>query len=206
MLDLKLVLCIVGSALGLAPVAPHRALLHRRGGVAVRAEKNGDGKTDVIDEFFPRFRRDVGAVDEDEAAAAARKAPVEGARMNTVNAKLLADIEKAKGGYRVEGPIVEETVDVDVSDVSPAQSVLSGFAALGAAYVFYLGVDFASAAFDAAPPSTDFYPVTRMSQIMRTVVIGLGSLLTGITAFAGVGLLALGAKVAADPAAPPKDS
>ena len=46
---------------------------------------------------------------------------------------------------------------------------------------------------------SDIYAIQRISTVMRTVVLGLGTLLTGITAFAGVGLLALGGKVVLDP-------
>ena len=71
--------------------------------------------------------------------------------------------------------------------------------ALAAAYVFWLGVQFAAESFAAHPVTTEFYPVMRVQTVMRTVVLGLGTLLTGITAFAGCGMLALGAKVAAGP-------
>ena len=94
-----------------------------------------------------------------------------------------------------QAPQEEERELVDVSDVNPVQSVLSGFAALAAAYVFWLGVSFAAESFAEHPVTSEFYPIQRISTIMRTVVLGLGTLLTGLTAFAGVGLLALGGKV-----------
>ncbi|KAH8050584.1 alpha-ketoglutarate-dependent dioxygenase alkB-like protein [Aureococcus anophagefferens] len=132
-----------------------------------------DAKPDVIDEFFPRFRRDGAAAAADESPAA----PTGAARMNTVNAKLLADIEKSKSQFRVEAPQVEEREDVDVSDRRVRREALE----------------------------SEFYPIMRISMIMRTVVLGAGTLLTGITGFAGVGLIALGAKVAVAPDAQIRD-
>mmetsp|Transcript_18826 Transcript_18826/g.55968 ORF Transcript_18826/g.55968 Transcript_18826/m.55968 type:complete len:189 (-) Transcript_18826:28-594(-) len=149
---------------------------------------------DAIDELLPRFR-----TKDDKAEAKVEEDAPATAQMSTVNAKLLADIEAAKAGVRVEAVQVDEREDVDISDVNPVQSVLSGFAALAAAYVCWLGVQFAAEAFAANPITSDFYPVQRISGAMRTVVLGLGTLLTGITAFAGMGMLALGAKVAVDP-------
>ena len=191
------------AVLRAAAFAPPHTRLHPRARrpTHVRAGGGDDAKPDVIDEFFPRFRRDGAAAAADEAPAA----PTGAARMNTVNAKLLADIEKSKSQFRVEAPQVEEREDVDVSDVSPVRAVLSGVAALGAAYVFWLGVGFTSDAFDAKPLESEFYPVMRISMIMRTVVLGAGTLLTGITGFAGVGLIALGAKVAVAPDAQIRD-
>ena len=119
--------------------------------------------------------------------------------MGTVNDKLLAEIEEAKKGFRVEAPQVDEREDVDISDVNPVQSVLSGVAALATAYVFWLAVGFAANSFAEHPVDSDIYAIQRISTVMRTVVLGLGTLLTGITAFAGVGLLALGGKVVLDP-------
>ena len=163
-----------------------------------RTPRRADGEKtglDAIDELLPRFRRDAGAVDlpKDE------ETPTEGATMGTVNDKLLAEIEEAKKGFRVEAPQVDEREDVDISDVNPIQSVLSGVAALATAYVFWLAVGFAANSFAEHPVDSDIYAIQRISTVMRTVVLGLGTLLTGITAFAGVGLLALGGKVVLDP-------
>ncbi|KAH8064034.1 alpha-ketoglutarate-dependent dioxygenase alkB-like protein [Aureococcus anophagefferens] len=156
------------AVLRAAAFAPPHTRLHPRARrpTHVRAGGSDDAKPDVIDEFFPRFRRDGAAAAADESPAA----PTGAARMNTV----------------------EEREDVDVSDVSPVRAVLSGVAALGAAYVFWLGVGFTSDAFDAKPLESEFYPIMRISMIMRTVVLGAGTLLTGITGFAGVGLIAPG--------------
>ena len=121
--------------------------------------------------------------------------------MGTINDKLLAEIEEAKKGFRVEAPQVDEREDVDISDVNPVQSVLSGVAALATAYVFWLAVGFAAESFAEHPVDSEIYAIQRISTVMRTVVLGLGTLLTGITAFAGVGLLALGGKVVMDPQA-----
>ena len=129
------------------------------------------------------------------------EAPAEGAAMGTINDKLLAEIEEAKKGFRVEAPQVDEREDVDISDVNPVQSVLSGVAALATAYVFWLAVGFAAESFAEHPVDSEIYAIQRISTVMRTVVLGLGTLLTGITAFAGVGLLALGGKVVMDPQA-----
>ena len=163
-----------------------------------QTKRRADGEKtglDAIDELLPRFRRDAGAVDlpKDE------EAPAEGAAMGTINDKLLAEIEEAKKGFRVEAPQVDEREDVDISDVNPVQSVLSGVAALATAYVFWLGVGFAAESFAEHPVDSEIYAIQRISTVMRTVVLGLGTLLTGITAFAGVGLLALGGKVVLDP-------
>jgi hypothetical protein len=164
-----------------------------------QTKRRADGEKttglDAIDELLPRFRRDAGAVDlpKDE------ETPTEGATMGTVNDKLLAEIEEAKKGFRVEAPQVDEREDVDISDVNPIQSVLSGVAALATAYVFWLAVGFAANSFAEHPVDSDIYAIQRISTVMRTVVLGLGTLLTGITAFAGVGLLALGGKVVLDP-------
>ena len=91
---------------------------------------------------------------------------------------------------------VDDREIVDISDVNPVQSVLSGVAALATAYVFWLVVSWAAGSFDKHPIDSDIYAIQRISTVMRTVVLGSGTLLTGITAFAGVGLLALGGKVA----------
>ena len=54
--------------------------------------------TDEFDELLPRFRRK----EEAPAAAEPEADAVPSAAMSTVNAKLLADIEAAKAGIRVE--------------------------------------------------------------------------------------------------------
>ena len=162
-----------------------------------QTKRRADGEKtglDAIDELLPRFRRDAGAVDLPK-----EEVETEGAAMGTINDKLLAEIEEAKKGFRVEAPQVDEREDVDISDVNPVQSVLSGVAALATAYVFWLAVGFAAESFAEHPVDSEIYAIQRISTVMRTVVLGLGTLLTGITAFAGVGLLALGGKVVMDP-------
>ena len=162
-----------------------------------QTKRRADGEKtglDAIDELLPRFRRDAGAVDLPK-----EEVETEGAAMGTINDKLLAEIEEAKKGFRVEAPQVDEREDVDISDVNPVQSVLSGVAALATAYVFWLAVGFAAESFAEHPVDSEIYAIQRISTVMRTVVLGLGTLLTGITAFAGVGLLALGGKVVLDP-------
>ena len=164
-----------------------------------QTKRRADGEKtglDAIDELLPRFRRDAGAVDLPK-----EEVETEGAAMGTINDKLLAEIEEAKKGFRVEAPQVDEREDVDISDVNPVQSVLSGVAALATAYVFWLAVGFAAESFAEHPVDSEIYAIQRISTVMRTVVLGLGTLLTGITAFAGVGLLALGGKVVMDPQA-----
>ena len=164
-----------------------------------QTKRRADGEKtglDAIDELLPRFRRDAGAVDLPK-----EEVETEGAAMGTINDKLLAEIEEAKKGFRVEAPQVDEREDVDISDVNPVQSVLSGVAALATAYVFWLAVGFAAESFAEHPVDSEIYAIQRISTVMRTVVLGLGTLLTGITAFAGVGLLALGGKVVLDPQA-----
>mmetsp|Transcript_19420 Transcript_19420/g.59818 ORF Transcript_19420/g.59818 Transcript_19420/m.59818 type:complete len:194 (+) Transcript_19420:275-856(+) len=180
----RLLALLCGACGASALVTPQR---RRARLAALRSEP----KKDVIDELLPRFRRGaaepVVAAEPDDAGPAAE--------VGTINDKLLAEIEAAKSQYRIEAPQEEERELVDVSDVNPVQSVLSGFAALAAAYVFWLGVSFAAESFAEHPVTSEFYPIQRISTIMRTVVLGLGTLLTGLTAFAGVGLLALGGKV-----------
>lgn len=198
----RVVACVV--VLSVWGVDGFRAAAPRAARLSSLRSSQQEEKPDVIDEFFPRFRRD-NVVD----AAPAEDAEAGGsARMNTINDKLLADIEAAKGQFRVEAPQVDDREEVDVSDVNPVQSVLSGAAALASAYVFWLGVGFASDAFDAHPIDSEFYPVMRISMVMRTIVLGAGTLLSGITGFAGVGLVVLGAKVALfpDDAAAPADA
>jgi hypothetical protein len=159
-----------------------------------RLSRRAEEKTglDAIDELLPRFRRDDGAVDlpRDEAKQSG------GAEMGSVNDKLLNEINEAKKGFRVEAPQVDDREIVDISDVNPVQSLLSGVAALATAYVFWVAVSWAAGSFDKHPIDSDIYAIQRISTVMRTVVLGSGTLLTGITAFAGVGLLALGGKVA----------
>ena len=81
--------------------------------------------------------------------------------MGTVNDKLLAEIEEAKKGFRVEAPQVDEREDVDISDVNPIQSVLSGVAALATAYVFWLAVGFAANSFAEHPVDSDMRAIQR---------------------------------------------
>ena len=119
--------------------------------------------------------------------------------MGTVNDKLLAEIEEAKKGFRVEAPQVDEREDVDISDVNPIQSVLSGVAALATAYVFWLAVGFAAEEHADRPDERGVEAERSSRTAPWHEMLGLGTLLTGITAFAGVGLLALGGKVVLDP-------
>ena len=127
-----------------------------------QTKRRADGEKtglDAIDELLPRFRRDAGAVDlpkEEETST-------EGATMGTVNDKLLAEIEEAKKGFRVEAPQVDEREDVDISDVNPVQSVLSGVAALATAYVFWLAVGFAAESFAEHPVDSEIYAIQRIS-------------------------------------------
>ena len=143
-------------------------------------------RLDAIDELLPRFRRDAGAVDlpKDEETPS-----VEGATMGTVNDKLLAEIEEAKKGFRVEAPQVDEREDA-IFLMCPIQSVLSGVAALATAYVF--GWRSASRLVrGASGGQRDLRDSAHLDGHAHGGA-GPGTLLTGITAFAGVGPLALG--------------
>ena len=139
--------------------------------VADDATSRGKNGLDAIDELPPRSGG-AGAVDLPKGV---RRAP-----RGTVNDTLLAEIEEANKGFRVEAPQVDEREDVDISDVNPIQSVLSGVAALATAYVFWLAVGFAANSFAEHPVDSDIYAIQRISTVMRTVVLGLGTLLTGM--------------------------
>ena len=96
------------AVLRAAALAPPQTRLHPRARrpTHVRAGGGDDAKPDVIDEFFPRFRRDGAAAAADEAPAA----PTGAARMNTVNAKLDSKVVSGEkehilargGGYGAE--------------------------------------------------------------------------------------------------------
>lgn len=129
-----------------------------------------------------------------------KEAPVvEKAQMSTINAQLLAEIEAAKGSIRLEAPQIEVREEVDISDVNPAVAVASSVATICAAYFMWQFTTFMTISFAEHPFQSDFYPVQRFAGLVRQVVVGASSLLTGLTAATGIGVGVLGIKVALDP-------
>lgn len=119
------------------------------------------------------------------------------AQMNTINARLLADIEKKKSEVRVDPPLQAiEREDVDVSDVNPVVAIVSSAAAITTAYYMWQFTGFMAASFMEHPYVSDFYPITRFAGFLRQAIVALATLLTGLTGMAGLGVGLLGAKVA----------
>ena len=121
--------------------------------------------------------------------------------MNTVNDRMLADIRAKTVEPPSNGGRDDTFVAVDVSDVNPAVNVFSGLCALLTAVLLWKGTTFAIASFAEHPVEAEFYPIARLSTIMRDVVVGIGAMLTGLTTICGLGVMALGVKVAIDPSA-----
>lgn len=129
-----------------------------------------------------------------------KEAPVvEKAQMSTINAQLLAEIEAAKGSIRLEAPQIEVREEVDISDVNPVVAMTSSVATVCAAYFMWKFTTFMTISFAEHPFQSDFYPIQRFAGLIRQVVVGASSLLTGLTAAAGIGVGVLGVKVALDP-------
>ncbi|KAJ1455806.1 hypothetical protein M885DRAFT_519149 [Pelagophyceae sp. CCMP2097] len=129
--------------------------------------------------------------------------PRKGAEMNTVNAKLLAKIKAKQLPEEILGDDRNDFVETDISDVDPAVTIFGAILSLAMGYALWQGTLFMLTSFNDHPVSADYYPIARASGIMRTTVVAIGALLTGLTVFAGIGVLALGIKVAVDPPPPP---
>lgn len=118
------------------------------------------------------------------------------AQMSTINAKLLADIEKIKGEVRVEGPVQPiEREDVDVSDVNPLVAIASSAAAIVTAYYMWQFTGFLAESFIDHPYVSDYYPITRFAGFLRQAIVALATMLTGLTGMAGLGVGLLGFSV-----------
>ncbi|KAJ8599288.1 hypothetical protein CTAYLR_006781 [Chrysophaeum taylorii] len=118
------------------------------------------------------------------------------AQMNTINQQLLAEIEAARGSIRLEAPQVEEKEDIDFSDVNPLVALSSSVVTMVVAYYMFTFTTFMAASFADHPFTSSYYPIERFAGFLRQAIVGLSSLLTGLTALTGAGVGVLGITVA----------
>mmetsp|Transcript_4038 Transcript_4038/g.5671 ORF Transcript_4038/g.5671 Transcript_4038/m.5671 type:complete len:225 (+) Transcript_4038:56-730(+) len=147
-------------------------------------------ESDVQDQVGPRFKR----VEEDSRVK--KKEKKSGAEMNTINARLLAEIEEAKASVRIEAPQIERREQIDISDVNPVLYAASSVVTVIAAYFLFQFSIFVAAQFAEHPFASDLYPVERFANFLRQALIAGLSLLTGLTGLTAVGLFLLAATVA----------
>mmetsp|Transcript_18018 Transcript_18018/g.56539 ORF Transcript_18018/g.56539 Transcript_18018/m.56539 type:complete len:244 (-) Transcript_18018:144-875(-) len=118
------------------------------------------------------------------------------AEMSTINKQLLEEIEAAKSSIRLEAPQIDVREEVDVSDVNPIVAVATSVVTVVAATFMWQFTTFLSVSFAEHPFHSDFYPVERLAGFIRQGIVAASSLLTGLTAAAGLGVGVLGINVA----------
>lgn len=142
---------------------------------------------------------------------------LETAKTNTVNERLLVELqaaadaekgsktafgEKFKGAFKYSDKSEEERALAieearDLNGVNPTITILASFFAFGMAYGFWWLTGFLGALFISHPLSDDApYAFTRIAAVVRNAVIGLSSLASGFSFVSGLGVFLLGVRVA----------
>ena len=133
------------------------------------------------------------------------------AKTNTVNERLLAELQAAsdaergpktamgqkfRDNFRYSDKTDEEREAAleaarDLNGVNPTVTILASFFAFGMAYGFWVATQFLGELTADAP-----YAFARMASVFRNVVMGLSSLASGFAAVSGLGVFLLGVRVA----------
>lgn len=85
---------------------------------------------------------------------------------------------------------------IDVSRVHPLSALVGSFGAAGISYAVWSLLQFTVLFFASHPPSTDVYVVTRITAVVRTVLVCLFALGSGISGVTSLGLLMLSFRTA----------
>lgn len=179
------------TLLQLRPSARRRSIATTTCTISNSNSKKDDG------ERLVRFRKES----TDDPLKTFKKANSSGnERMATPNERLLKELEESINELGL--PIEEASAPVksfaDYSHVRPwaAFSGSAGAAAMAVAlwYILQTLVE----AYNLHPLQSDFYVVQRLVAVVRTAVVGLLALASGISGVTSVGLLLLGAQVTYD--------
>lgn len=153
--------------------------------------KNEDG------ERLVRFRKES----TEDPLSSFKKADVANGRISTPNERLLRELEDSIS--ELGRPLEEATAPpakslADYSHVKPwaafSGSVGAGIMALALWYILRTLVE----AYNLHPMQSDFYVVQRLVAVVRTAVVGLLALASGISGVTSLGLLLLGGQVIYD--------
>eukprot|EP00638_Chattonella_subsalsa_P005705 CAMPEP_0117756544 /NCGR_PEP_ID=MMETSP0947-20121206/14146_1 /TAXON_ID=44440 /ORGANISM="Chattonella subsalsa, Strain CCMP2191" /LENGTH=209 /DNA_ID=CAMNT_0005576161 /DNA_START=247 /DNA_END=877 /DNA_ORIENTATION=- len=127
------------------------------------------------------------------------EASVPKAKTNSVNDKLLAEITDFKRPLEAQlnASATIEYEEQDLNGVSPKYALLGSFLAAFLSVASYKITTVLFEIYEAQKDmiGTDNLFATRLSGLLKQVIVGLGSLATGIFAFNALGLLLLSIKV-----------
>jgi hypothetical protein len=139
------------------------------------------------------------------------------AATNTINERLMAELQEAadkekfgarsKAGkklglssFRPERTEEQRLAAIEearnLNGVNPLVALGGGSAALAMAGALWLATNWLAEFFVLHPVETDVYFIQRVTQVFRNVVMGLASLASGFFGVTGVGVFALGIRVA----------
>lgn len=139
------------------------------------------------------------------------------AATNTINERLMAELQQAadkeKFGKRSSisksmgispfgSMLSEEERKIAIEEarnlngVNPTVAIVGGLVGLAIATALWFGTTALGGFFALHPVDTDVYFLLRVTSVFRNVVMGLSSLASGFFGVTGVGILALGLRVA----------
>lgn len=140
-----------------------------------------------------------------------------GAATNTINERLLTELQEAAnkekfgarssmtkqmgmGGFNMDKTDAERQAAIDaarnLNGVNPLVALAGGLFGLAMAGVLWFVTLQLAEWFAMNPVQTDVYFVQRTTAVIRNIVMGLSSLASGFFGVTGVGIFALGVKVA----------
>lgn len=179
--------------------------------------ENDTGKPDI------KFSREVAEstinLDEQQDAAAKKKVDDGSAATNTVNERLLNELKAAEnkekygarssagkklglvdgfGRPRKTDAEIQASIEAarDLNGVNPVVAIVGSLFALGVAGGLWYATKELGTFFAMHPIDSDVYFVTRASQVVRNVAMGLISLASGFFGVTGLGIFLLGVRVA----------
>lgn len=141
--------------------------------------------------MLPKFRRDD---EEYEAKTSFLDEPAPITRPLTPNERVMADIRSSmeRLGISEEGPSPPaERKPMDISRVNPFSALSGSVGAFLIAYVAWNMLQSIIALYLSHPLRTDFYVIQRINAIVRTVVVSLLALASGISGVTALGLALL---------------
>lgn len=130
--------------------------------------------------------------------AAPERGREDGARIGTVNERMMRELQKTAAPIRRAPTEVESKIQYEAVDLNGVQPLVLFASAVAVALVSagaWIFTNVMAVQFTENPLETDIYFLQRISSFIRQVVVGTGALGTGIFGVTALGLGALGVRV-----------